>query len=96
MVLSNHSHETFDLIISDIDLGAHPVNGFDLVREVRKLGCRALICIHSNRVVASDSQEALAAGADVFVPKPMGAEQLLRLLLKSGDLAATRRRDALI
>jgi signal transduction histidine kinase/CheY-like chemotaxis protein len=74
---------TFDLIITDVDMGIHSSNGFDLVHQIRTMGSMALICIHSNRIVASDHKRAIEAGAEIFIPKPMARAQLLRLILQS-------------
>jgi signal transduction histidine kinase/DNA-binding NarL/FixJ family response regulator len=74
------SSKTYDLVITDVDLGAASLNGFDLVLELRKKGSKALVCVHSNRIVAADSKTAIEAGADYFMPKPMARAQLLRIL----------------
>jgi hypothetical protein len=39
--------------------------------------------------LASDQQSAFAAGADLYMPKPMGFEHFLKLLM----FAADRRKD---
>ena len=77
--------QAFDLVITDVDMGAHSLNGFELVRELRAIGQKDLICIHSNRVVAEDKLTAFAAGADVLMPKPMARAQLLRLVLQAAQ-----------
>jgi CheY-like chemotaxis protein len=82
------SEVDFDLIVSDVDLGPGSMSGFELVRKIREDLCsRAMISIHSNRICASDHQEALSAGASSFLPKPMGREQLLRLVLSAASHA---------
>jgi signal transduction histidine kinase/ActR/RegA family two-component response regulator len=80
---ANHK---FDLIISDVDMGADSLDGFELVKELRhKCGLPPLICIHSNRIVAADHENAVAAGAHAFMPKPMARAQLLRLILQAAQ-----------
>lgn len=39
--------------------------------------------MHSNRFLADDNRAALDAGADTIVPKPMGREHFLKLILAS-------------
>jgi CheY-like chemotaxis protein len=73
----------FDLIITDVDMGNQSLGGFELVRDLRNRGSKALICVHSNRIVAADSKTALDVGADNFLPKPMARAQLLRVLLQA-------------
>ena len=74
--------QAFDLVITDVDMGCASLDGFELVRKLRDCSVPALICIHSNRIVAADSKKAILAGADAFVPKPMARAQLLRLVLQ--------------
>lgn len=74
-----------DLIITDVDMGRDTGTGFELVRSIRSSGIQALVCVHSNRVVAADHAKAIEVGADAFVPKPMARAQMLRLLLQAAD-----------
>jgi len=64
-------------------MGRDALDGFDLVRELRLRGVAALICVHSNRIIARDHKTAATAGADAFLPKPMARAQLLRLVLQA-------------
>ena len=79
----------FDLLITDVDLGAgSPIDGFELVEALRaglnnKGRSHALICVLSNRIVPSDYKTALAKGADAFISKPIGQVPLLKLLLQT-------------
>ena len=79
---------TIDLIIFDVDMGQDSLNGFELVRELRMRQAKGVVCIHSNRIVAADHRAAIDAGADAFVPKPMGRAQMLRLLLQAASAEA--------
>ena len=81
--LATVSNRAFDLVITDVDLGEVAQNGFDLVRELRRLGVTALMCIHSNRICPADHQTAIESGADAFLPKPLARAQLLRLVLQA-------------
>jgi signal transduction histidine kinase/DNA-binding NarL/FixJ family response regulator len=81
--LSLARSHSFDIIITDVDMRRDSMDGFELVGELRAIGCNALICVHSNRIVAEDHKTAIMAGADAFLPKPMARAQLLRLVLQS-------------
>jgi signal transduction histidine kinase/DNA-binding NarL/FixJ family response regulator len=72
------------LLITDIDMGPHSLNGFDLVKELRNTyNYSSLIFVHSNRIVPDDHRRAGNLGADGFLPKPMAKGQLLKLLLQT-------------
>ena len=77
------SSQNYDLVVTDVDMGAPSLNGFELVSELRKRGSKALVCVHSNRIVTADSRTALDVGANYFMPKPMARAQLLRILLQA-------------
>jgi DNA-binding NarL/FixJ family response regulator len=77
-------NKKYDLIVSDVDLGEGSLNGFELTQELRETsGSNSLIAIHSNRICPSDHQASISSGANLFIPKPMGREQFLRLILQS-------------
>jgi signal transduction histidine kinase/CheY-like chemotaxis protein len=69
----------FDLIVTDLELGDG--SGLDIVREAKSYNPEVIVCVHSNHSDASRYREALATGADAFLPKPMGKIQLLKLLI---------------
>jgi CheY-like chemotaxis protein len=71
-----------DLWITDLDLGSQMPNGIALVRQLREMGSRAQICVHSNQKLLEDHQLALRAGADTFIPKPMRKVDLKKLFRK--------------
>ena len=81
--------QSFDLVITDVDMGSGSLDGFELVRDCRAEGMKSLICVHSNRIVTADHQSAFDVGADAFLPKPVARAQLLRLALQ----AAERRKE---
>jgi signal transduction histidine kinase/CheY-like chemotaxis protein len=69
-----------DLIITDLLMPG--MDGLSLVRQVRqqrKLQTIPLI-VSSASVFASDQHQCIAAGANVFLPKPVEVEALLRML----------------
>ena len=82
------STQDYDLVITDVDMGALSINGFELVAELRKRNSKALVCVHSNRIVSADSKTAISVGANYFMPKPMARAQLLRILLQAATSPA--------
>src|SRR5262245_28825701 len=74
-----------DLVV--LDLGLPDTDGVDLCREIRET-VRAPIVILSARRAEGDKVRALDVGADDYVTKPFGAEELLARIR-----AALRRSD---
>jgi signal transduction histidine kinase/AmiR/NasT family two-component response regulator len=74
---------TPDLVILDVDFERGAKDGYELARELRARGSTAYICIHSNRNLPHDYQQAIAAGADAFLPKPMSQAHLLRYIAEA-------------
>jgi signal transduction histidine kinase/FixJ family two-component response regulator len=83
--LKDHS---IDLAILDVDLGPVSINGFDLLSSERKNGWNAFVCIHTNRVLLDDNRRAMEAGADVFFPKPMTRQHILKLVIQAANKSA--------
>jgi len=73
-------HARYDGAIIDVDLGLASENGLELIRRLRELQTAMKICVHSNGPPFELQKKALAAGADLFLPKPMSREHLIRLL----------------
>jgi CheY-like chemotaxis protein len=69
-----------DLILMDIGLPG--MSGLDAVRSIRKHGglADAAIVAVSSSVMPGDREEALAAGCDAFVSKPIDDVQLVGLV----------------
>jgi CheY-like chemotaxis protein len=76
--------QSFDLVITDVDLGRNEISGFDLARSIRRLQPNARTCVHSNRSCPDDYRNAVEAGADAFLPKPMSTQHLIGLLAGTG------------
>jgi signal transduction histidine kinase/DNA-binding response OmpR family regulator len=79
------ARERFDIAIVDVDLGVSGENGLELVRRLRALPPRPddpplKVCVHSNGPPFELQRRALEAGADLFLPKPMTLDHLMRLL----------------
>ena len=75
-----------DLIV--LDLGLPDIDGVELCREIRD-GLSVPIVVLSARGAEGDKVRALDVGADDYVTKPFGAEELLARIR-----AALRRSDA--
>jgi signal transduction histidine kinase len=75
---------TPDIIISDVAMPG--MSGYDLAREIRELTlpCRPYLVAVTGYGQESDRQEALAAGFDRHLTKPVGVETLEQLLRSRG------------
>jgi CheY-like chemotaxis protein len=89
VVVAKNDTEAFDfaklhspiLIVQDVDLGAHSMNGIEVVQKLKASGFLGQVCIHSNRFLFEDNTIALQAGAQTVLPKPMSRVHLLKLIL---------------
>ena len=68
------------IIILDVDFGKHEKSGFEISKELRRIGFKKTICIHSNRGRLEYQPLAIEAGADFFVPKPMSKPDLANII----------------
>ncbi len=68
------SHETFDLIISDIDMGG--ISGLELVRRVHSLSPETVVVMVSGNQNIETAIEALHVGAFDYVTKPIDLRYL--------------------
>jgi two-component system KDP operon response regulator KdpE len=64
-----------DLIV--LDLGLPDIDGLDVIRRVRELGSAVPIVVLSSRDNEAGKVEALDLGADDYVTKPFGFDELL-------------------
>lgn len=72
------------IIIIDIDFGGFgSINGIEAVRRIRGFGSKSKICIHSDRKNLEFQTEAVKAGCDLFMPKPMTKSHLLSIIAAS-------------
>jgi signal transduction histidine kinase/ActR/RegA family two-component response regulator len=71
------------LVIEDVDLGPDSECGLDIIKNLRSIGFKGRICVHSNRFLFEEQKTALNAGADLVLPKPMSRGHLLHLLLSA-------------
>jgi CheY-like chemotaxis protein len=70
-----NSDEKFDLVVTDIQLGAHPEGGFTIGRLVAKTRPGTPVLYTSGRA-ATDGMESLFVQPSAFLPKPYIGEQL--------------------
>ncbi len=94
------TREKFDLVV--LDLGLPGMDGFDVIVKLREAGSDVPIVVLSSRSDEAGKVKALDLGADDYVTKPFGVEELLariraalrhrlqqqgeRPIFKSGDL----------
>lgn len=64
-----------DLIV--LDLGLPDIDGLEVIRRIRAAGCAVPIIVLSSRSDERGKVEALDHGADDYVTKPFGVEELL-------------------
>jgi two-component system cell cycle response regulator DivK len=67
-----------DLILMDIGLPI--LSGLEAVRAIRATGARIPIIAVSSRVMPGDREQAIDAGCDDFVAKPIDDERLVELV----------------
>jgi len=72
--LSTFADRTPDLVI--LDLGLPDLDGVDVLREIRRLGTTPVIVLSARRD-SDDKVEALDEGADDYVTKPFGMDELM-------------------
>jgi two-component system OmpR family response regulator len=83
--------EVFDLLI--LDLGLPELDGFDVLRRLRKRDSRIRVLILSARETAQEKVQGLDLGADDFLAKPFSLDELQprvrALLRRRHDTSAT-------
>lgn len=72
----------FDLIIIDVNLPGE--NGFSLAARIRNVHSDVGIIIMTARNESRDKQQGYAAGADIYMTKPMDLEELLAAIQSLG------------
>jgi two-component system, OmpR family, KDP operon response regulator KdpE len=98
--LATLGRNTFDVVV--LDLGLPETDGFEVIRQLREHGATVPIVVLSVRSDEAGKVRALDMGADDYVTKPFGIEELLarirtavrhrlqqegeRPIFKSGDL----------
>lgn len=78
MALQHAANNHPDLIV--LDLGLPDINGVDVITKIRRTGSSTPIIVLSARHGSVDKVRALDAGADDYVTKPFGLDELLARL----------------
>ena len=82
-----------DLLV--LDLGLPDMDGLDVVKRIRESGAALPIIILSSREKESAKVEALDRGADDYVTKPFGVDELLRASARRSAIASSRKAKSL-
>jgi len=74
--LNKATHEMFDLILMDINLP--DIDGYECTARMRKINTinRVPIVALTANVMEGDSQKAMDAGCDGYIPKPIDVDAL--------------------
>jgi len=73
--LEEIGHHPIDLLV--LDLGLPDIDGFEIIRRLRHSGSSVPILVLSSRTDETGKVRALDLGADDYVTKPFGVEELL-------------------
>jgi two-component system KDP operon response regulator KdpE len=73
--LEEIGHRPIDLLV--LDLGLPDIDGFEIIRRLRHSGSSVPILVLSSRTDETGKVRALDLGADDYVTKPFGVEELL-------------------
>lgn len=66
----------FDLVLLDMNLNS--MNGFEVVRALRKEGYQGVVCALTARSMPGDREACLAAGCNEFLTKPIERHRLIQ------------------
>ena len=81
-----HAISKPDIGLFDYDLGESSKNGIETLKIMRQRVPGICICIHSNHIGGTQYKEAVDAGAQYFLPKPISKVHLLRIISESLDV----------
>ena len=80
----NNDGAYYDVILMDYEMPR--LNGPDAVREIRRLGCQALIVGVTGNVLAEDVRHFIESGANEVLPKPVKFNKLEQIWMESSLL----------
>lgn len=73
-----HKNNDIDVILMDLKMPM--MSGYDATREIRKTDNDVFIIAQTAYALAGDRDEALAAGCNVYISKPVNKEELTKIL----------------
>ena len=77
-----------DICLALLDVMLPEINGFEVLRKIRKDGIHTPVCMLTARGELSDRVHGLESGADYYLPKPFQSQELIACLR-----AITRRKE---
>jgi CheY-like chemotaxis protein len=79
--------------VAVIDIGLPRLNGYEVARRLRReLGCELFLITQTGYGRPEDREQALAAGFDVHLTKPVDPVELVTWLEKAGQRVAEQKR----
>lgn len=66
--------------VIDLDLGDGYLDGYSLIKTIKKDYPKSIVCIHSNHNSAHHRNKTLELGADLFLPKPASKDHLEKII----------------
>jgi DNA-binding NtrC family response regulator len=79
--LERYKKERFDLVIADFQM--IPMNGIELLREIKKVDPNAVVIIMTAHAAKSNAMASLKYGAFDFLEKPFKVDELIRALRRA-------------
>ncbi|MFA8342964.1 MAG: response regulator [Rhodothermaceae bacterium] len=81
--LEKYQESNYDILMFDISIRG-PKTGIDLIKEVRaaEKGKEIPVVVHTAHAYLGEKKEAIEAGADLFLVKPVPRDELMGNLLK--------------
>lgn len=73
-------HTDIDLILMDIAMPQ--MNGYEATRLIRQFNKEVIIIAQTSLALARDIEDALAAGCDDHIPKPISGQELILMIQK--------------
>jgi PAS domain S-box-containing protein len=73
-----YKNNEIDVILMDLKMPI--MSGYDATREIRKTDDNVFIIAQTAYALAGDKDEALAAGCDAYISKPVNKEELISIL----------------
>jgi len=79
--LEKFNNKSFDIVVTDIQMPE--MSGIDVLGEIRKLDSQVVIILITAYGSVENAIEACRLGADDYITKPFGQEQLLFVIEKA-------------